>query len=71
MSLKIVLLFVSIASLISIVIGYYLRLIVSLGQKGSMELDLKKMMLEAKDKEKAIIDEAEKKVLEIARKAIK
>ncbi|OHA86771.1 MAG: hypothetical protein A2123_01580, partial [Candidatus Zambryskibacteria bacterium GWB1_40_5] len=69
MSLKIVLLFVSIASLISIVIGYYLRLIVSLGQKGSMELDLKKMMLEAKDKEKAIIDEAEKKAEEFLKNA--
>ncbi len=60
-------LLLSVASLVSIVIGYYLRLIVSLGQKGSMELDLKKMMLEAKDKEKAIIDEAEKKAEEILR----
>jgi ribonuclease Y len=74
MSLKIVLLLLSVASLISIVIGYYLRLIVSLGQKGSMELDLKKMMLEAKDKEKVIVDEAEKKaeeILRIARAEIK
>ncbi len=74
MSLKIVMLLLSVASLVSIVIGYYLRLIVSLGQKGSMELDLKKMMLEAKDKEKAIIDEAEKKaeeILRIARAEIK
>jgi ribonuclease Y len=69
MSLKIVMLLLSVASLVSIVIGYYLRLIVSLGQKGSMELDLKKMMLEAKDKEKAIIDEAEKKAEEILRVA--
>lgn len=69
MSLKIVLLLLSIASLISIVIGYYLRLIVSLGQKGSMELDLKKMMLEAEKKEKAIIDEAEKKAEELLKVA--
>ncbi|MFA5888687.1 MAG: ribonuclease Y [Candidatus Paceibacterota bacterium] len=74
MSLKIVLLLLSVASLISIVIGYYLRLIVSLGQKGSMELDLKKMMLEAEKKEKAIVDEAEKKaeeLLKVARLEIK
>lgn len=74
MSLKIVMLLLSVASLVSIVIGYYLRLIVSLGQKGSMELDLKKMMLEAKDKEKTIIDEAEKKaeeILKVARVEIK
>ncbi len=74
MSLKIVLLLLSVASLISIVIGYYLRLIVSLGQKGSMELDLKKMMLEAEKKEKAIVDEAERKaeeLLKVARLEIK
>ena len=59
----------SIASLVSVVIGYYLRLIVSLGQKGSMELDLKKMMLEAKDREKEIIDEAEKKAEEMLKTA--
>ena len=69
MSLKIVLLLLSIASLISIVLGYYLRLIVSLGQKGSMELDLKKMMLEAEKKEKVIVDEAEKKAEELLRVA--
>lgn len=69
MSFKIVLLLLSIASLVSIVIGYYLRLIVSLGQKGSMELDLKKMMLEAKDREKEIIDEAEKKAEEMLKTA--
>lgn len=74
MSLKIVLLLLGVASLISIVLGYYLRLIVSLGQKGSMELDLKKMMLEAKDKEKVIVGEAEKKaeeLLKVARLEIK
>ncbi|MCX6701894.1 MAG: ribonuclease Y [Candidatus Zambryskibacteria bacterium] len=74
MSLKIVLLLLGVASLVSIVIGYYLRLIVSLGQKGSMELDLKKMMLEAEKKEKTIVDEAEKKaeeLLKVARLEIK
>lgn len=55
----------STASVISLTLGYYLRLIISLGKKGSMELDIKKMMLEAKDKEKQIIDEAEKKAEEI------
>ena len=74
MSLKIVALLLSIASLISLGLGYYLRLIISLGRKGSMELDIKQMMLEAKGKEKLIIDEAEKKaedILKIARAEIK
>ena len=69
MSLKIVALLLSAASFISLGLGYYLRLIVSLGRKGSMELDLKRMMLEAKGKEKLIIDEAEKKAEEVLRTA--
>ncbi|MFZ2621134.1 MAG: ribonuclease Y [Minisyncoccia bacterium] len=74
MSLKIVALLLSTASLISLGLGYYLRLIISLGKKGSMELDIKQMMLEAKNREKAIIDEADKKaeeILKVARVEIK
>ncbi len=58
MSLKIVAMLLGSASLISLGLGYYLRLIISLGKKGSMELDIKKMMLEAEEKGKKIIDEA-------------
>lgn len=65
MSLKLVVLLLGVASLISLGLGYYLRLIISLGKKGSMELDIKQMMLEAKDKEKQIIDEASRKAEEI------
>ena len=64
----------STASIISLAIGYYLRLIISLGKKGSMELALKQMELVAKDREKEIIDEAEKKaeeILKVARLEIK
>ncbi len=74
MSLKIVALLLAGASLISLGLGYYLRLIISLGKKGSMELDIKKMMLEARDKESKIINEAENKaeeILNVARQEIK
>lgn len=57
------------ASLISLALGYYLRLIISLGKKGSMELSLKQMELQAKDREKKIIDEAEGKAEEILKLA--
>jgi len=50
-------------------LGYYLRLIISLGKKGSMELDLKQMELQAKEKEQKIIDDAEKKAEEMLRTA--
>lgn len=67
MSLKLVAILLSLASLVSLGLGYYLRLIISLGKKGSMELDLKQMMLEAKDREKKIIDDATEKAEEIVR----
>lgn len=74
MSLKLVALLLAGASTVSLGLGYYLRLIISLGKKGSMELDLKKMMLEAEEKQKKIIDEAETKaeeILNVARGEIK
>lgn len=42
-------------------IGYYLRVIVSLGQKGSMELEIKKIMLSAKEDAQKVLDEAKRK----------
>jgi ribonuclease Y len=42
-------------------VGYYLRLIVSLGKKGSMELEIKQIMLAAKEDAQKILDEAKKK----------
>lgn len=74
MSLKIVAALLAGASLIGIALGYYLRLIISLGKKGSMELELKQMELAAKDKEKEIIEGAElkaEKILEEVRKESK
>ncbi len=74
MSLKIVLGLVGLASAISIAIGYYLRFIISLGRRRSIELDLKQMELAAKEREKKMLDEAEKKaeeILHVARAEIK
>ncbi len=65
MSLKIVALLLSIASVVSLALGYYLRLIISLGKKGSMELDLKQRELQAKEREQKIIEVAEEKAEEI------
>ena len=61
MTLKVVLLLASGAGIAGIAIGYFLRLIISLGKKGSMELEIKQMMLEAKEDAKKITTEAEKK----------
>lgn len=61
MATKIVLLLASAAGVAGIAIGYFLRLIISLGKKGSMELEIKQMMLEAKEEAKKITMEAEAK----------
>ncbi|MFA6338549.1 MAG: ribonuclease Y [Candidatus Paceibacterota bacterium] len=61
MSLKIAFLLVGLAGAVGIFVGYFLRLIISLGKKGSMELEIKQMMLEAKEQAKKITFEAETK----------
>src|SRR3989344_7352178 len=62
MSVKIALLFAGFASLVGVAFGYFLRWIVSLGKKGSMELQIKQMMLEAREDAKKIVKEAEEKL---------
>jgi ribonuclease Y len=58
MSLKIVLLLLGAASLFGVGIGYFLRMLVLLGQRGSMELQIRKMMLDAEERAKKITEEA-------------
>ena len=69
MSLKIVAALLAGASLVGVALGYYLRLIISLGKRGSMELELKQMELAAKDREKEIIEGAEQKAEKILEEA--
>ncbi|MEN9390078.1 MAG: hypothetical protein RLZZ283_178 [Candidatus Parcubacteria bacterium] len=45
--------------------GYYLRIIVGLGQKASAELTVKKIMLDAREKADELIAEAEKKASQV------
>ncbi len=74
MTLKLVALLLSLAGAAGLGIGYYLRLIISLGKKGSMELEIKEMLLTAKEEAKKITAEAElkaNKFLEQARHEIK
>jgi ribonuclease Y len=59
MSLKLALLFALIAASAGIAFGYFLRLIISLGKKGSMELDIQRLELEAREEAQKVIQEAE------------
>lgn len=61
MSLQIVFILLAVSGIVGIGVGYFLRYIISLGTKGSMELQIRKMMLDAEEKAKRIIEEAEKK----------
>ncbi len=46
---------------IGVGVGYYLRLVISLGKKGSMELEIKQMTIGAKEEAQKIVDEAKAK----------
>lgn len=61
MSFKLVLVLLGFAGLFGIAIGYFLRWLVSLGQKGSVELEIKQMMLDAREEAKNILNVAEEK----------
>jgi ribonuclease Y len=58
MSLKIVILLCAGAAFFGIIIGYFLRWLVALGKKGSMELEIKQKLFEAREEANEIVDEA-------------
>ncbi len=53
--------FLIVAAGVGVGVGYYLRLIISKGIRGSMELEIKQMLLGAKEEAQRILDEANKK----------
>lgn len=64
LSTKIVLLILALAGVAGIAIGYFLRMLVLQAKRGSMELQIRKMMLDTEEKAKKIIEEAEGKAKE-------
>ena len=61
MSLKIVFLLLALAGAVGIALGYFLRMVILLGQRGSMEIQIRKMMLDAEEKAKKVIEDAERR----------
>jgi len=59
-----ILIIIALAALGGVAFGYFLRWIISLGQRGSMELEIKKTILAAKEEAQKITEGAEKKVSE-------
>lgn len=52
-----------------VIFGYFLKLLLTLAQKGSMELKIKQSFLEAKDKAQKIINDAETEASELLEKS--
>lgn len=69
MSLKLALLLALLAASAGIGFGYLLRLLISLGRKGSMELDIRQMEIRSKEEAAQIIEEAETKAQAILARA--
>ncbi len=62
MSIKLTIIIIGvIILLLGMGIGYYLRVIVALGKRRSIEIDIKQMLVGAKEEAQEIIDEAKKK----------
>jgi ribonuclease Y len=59
MSLKIILIMLALSGVGGIVLGYVLRVLIGLAQRGSIELDIKHKLLQAKEQAAKIIAEAE------------
>lgn len=58
-------LLIGVAALIGVGVGYYLRLLISLGKRGSMELEIKQMLLSAQEEAQKIVKAAEKTATEL------
>ncbi|OHB15220.1 MAG: ribonuclease Y [Candidatus Zambryskibacteria bacterium RIFOXYC1_FULL_39_10] len=67
MSLKLAVLLAGLAALVGVGFGYFLRWIISLGQRGSVELRIKQMELHAREEAKKIVEEATTKAEETAK----
>ncbi|MDB5189534.1 MAG: phosphodiesterase, uncharacterized protein, partial [Parcubacteria group bacterium] len=61
MSIKLILSLLALSGLAGIALGYVLRLLIALGQRGSLELEIKQQMLEAKEKASKILRDAEER----------
>ena len=56
----IIILIGAVALVLGVAVGYYLRVLVALGKRRSIEIDIKQMMVGAKEEAQRITDEAKK-----------
>lgn len=63
-------LYTAFALVVGIAAGYFLRLLISLGKKGSMELEVKQILLNAREGAKNILADAQKRADEVRERAL-
>lgn len=71
MSLKIIIFLLGISALAGVAFGYFLRWALTFGKKGSIELKIQQMTLDAQEKYKEIINKAENKAEKLLTEAEK
>ncbi len=70
MSIKLVLILLAISGLAGIALGYVLRFLIALGQRGSLEIEIKQRMLEAKERADRLLKEAEARAEEAGKEML-
>lgn len=70
MSIKLVLILLAISGIAGIGLGYVLRLLISLGQRGSLEIEIKQRILEAKERAAQLLKEAEARADEVEKEQL-
>ena len=65
MSIKLVFILLALSGLTGVMVGYVLRLLIALGQRGSLELEVKQRILEARERANRILQDAEKRAEEV------
>ncbi len=69
MNIKTVLIYLALSGLVGVAVGYFLRVLVALGKKGSAEIKIKEMLLGAKEEAKHIVETANEQSAELAKEA--
>ncbi|HYF10190.1 MAG TPA: ribonuclease Y [Candidatus Paceibacterota bacterium] len=69
MDLETAFVLLAVASILGVGVGYLLRYLITLSKRGSIELELKQMMLESKEQAENIVFEAKEKALQMEEQA--
>ena len=65
MSPQLLIIIATLIAVVGVAVGYYLRLVVSLGKRETIEVEVKEMLLKAKEEAKKVALEAENKAVEV------